>query len=559
MRLREAPSSARSTLVEMVRADEDLTIQPQDKAGEELCLLVVGEDTVQSYRLPSRGEITVGRAEGVGLRIREAWISRQHAILHVGEKLRLEDKGSANGTRVHDRRLKPGEVVQIAIGDVIELGSTTLVVARARGGMPPRRVRSKSHFEERLAEECATAVRLQLGFAVLRVRTEATAGTSHHDQVHAAVVSATRAIDVLTVGEPGEYTILLARTTNLEAAAVVSKIGHPLRARGVRVEIGVASCPQDGRDPESLLSAAKARTRLWEAASSSDVGAPLGRDEKMLQVHALLSRIAAAPANVLLIGETGVGKGVLARQIHALSSRAAGPFFSLNCSALSEDILSRELDAKAEGVLVAARGGTLFLEEVSELSPILQRKLLTTVQDRTLDVRFVSATVRDIKGTFDETLFGLLKGAELSVPPLRERVGDIEELAREFVAHACRAAGRQQVPRISREALAILRGYAWPGNVRELRNVIVRAVVLAVGENLSLEHLPREKLETAVPAPGTHLRTELEDVERKRILAILEQCGGNQSRAAKLLGISRNTLISRLNAYGVVRPRGGGV
>jgi DNA-binding NtrC family response regulator len=106
--------------------------------------------------------------------------------------------------------------------------------------------------------------------------------------------------------------------------------------------------------------------------------------------------------------------------------------------------------------------------------------------------------------------------------------------------------------------MALLRRYQWPGNVRELRNVMARAALLATGDALGVEHLPREKLEAQLPAPGTHLRTELEEVERRRILSILERCGGNQSRAAKLLGISRNTLIARLNAYGVARPRGGG-
>ncbi len=544
----------------MVRPDDDSTVAPPAQAASDLSLLVVSDDTAQSYRLPSRGEITVGRGEGVSLRIREPWISRRHAALHVAETLSVEDLGSANGTRVRDVRLVPGERVVVTVGEVIELGSTTLVVTRTRAGMPPRRVRSKSHFDERLAEECASSGKNQLGFAVVRVSVE----SAFHEPAHVALLCATRASDLLTIESPGKFTVLLSRTTRLEADAVVDKIGHLLHARGVRVTIGNASGTGGVEEPHALLAAASAGARPWSPARGDLAGASAPKGERMLQVHALLARIAAGQGHVLLLGETGAGKGALARRIHALSPRAAAPFLAIDCAALAEDVVVHELFRGAQGgMLQAARGATLFLEEVGALSLPVQDMLLREIDEPSHTARIIASTARHLpeevlRGTFREALLARLKGAELSVPPLRDRGSDLEELAREFIARACRSAGRETPPELTNEALALLLRYSWPGNVRELRNVIARAVVTATGHVIGPEHLPREKLEATVPAPGTHLRTELEEIERKRILSILERCGGNQSRTAKLLGISRNTLIARLNAYGVERPRGGG-
>jgi transcriptional regulator with GAF, ATPase, and Fis domain len=309
----------------------------------------------------------------------------------------------------------------------------------------------------------------------------------------------------------------------------------------------------------------------------------------------LLERIAGASINVLLLGETGVGKEVVAEWLHRLSPRSARPLLKLNCAALSEPLLESELFGHERGaftgahqakpgLLESARGGTVFLDEVGELSAATQSKLLRVLEERKarrvgalrlvpIDVRFVAATNRDLEadarnGQFRRDLYFRLSGISLVIPPLRERVGEIEALARAFVAATCRESHRGREPSLSPAAIAALTAYAWPGNVRELRNVIERAVLLSVGDTIELEHLPQEQLRGALVLPwhagpgvpasapaSIPAATGPAGGERERIVKALADCAGNQTRAAKLLGMSRRTLTARLGALALPRPR----
>ncbi|MFT3765039.1 MAG: sigma 54-interacting transcriptional regulator [Minicystis sp.] len=292
------------------------------------------------------------------------------------------------------------------------------------------------------------------------------------------------------------------------------------------------------------------------------------------------ARLAArSPISVLILGETGAGKEVLARAIHDASPRAGKPFLGLNCAALSETLLESELfghekgaftgavQARA-GLLESADGGTVFLDEVGELGASIQVKLLRVIElrevirvggraPRRVDVRFVSATNRDLeaeaaRGAFRQDLFFRLDGITLTVPPLRERVPEIAPLCRAFLARACQEMDRPRVPALSDEAVAALERYAWPGNVRELRNVIDRAVVLCTGDRIDLDQLPPKIRAGAAPRPPAG---ESPAGERARILAALEACLWNQTRAAEMLGVSRRTLINRIEEHGIPRPR----
>jgi DNA-binding NtrC family response regulator len=242
------------------------------------------------------------------------------------------------------------------------------------------------------------------------------------------------------------------------------------------------------------------------------------------------------------------------------------------------------------GLLESAHTGTVFLDEVGEMSLATQARLLRVLEERqvmrigalrprTIDVRFVAATNRELeqevlRGAFREDLYFRLSGMPLRVPPLRERTAEIEPLARVLVAQACERAGRE-APDIAGDALAALRGHAWPGNVRELRNAMERALLLCGRGPIKREHLPFDATgatgtSTVPPAPPTspdvdgtgvlpavHLRDGVESAERQLIAQALERCAGNQTQAAKLLGISRRTLVSRLGEYGLPRPRKG--
>ena len=316
------------------------------------------------------------------------------------------------------------------------------------------------------------------------------------------------------------------------------------------------------------------------APASDDAG-----DSEMDRVHRLLRRVARGTISVLIQGETGVGKEVAAERVHQLSPRAGKPFLRLNCGGFTESLLESELFGHEKGaftgavalklgLLENADGGTVFLDEIGELPPALQVKLLRVLENRqvqrvgaltprTIDVRFVSATHRDLeaeiaRGGFREDLYYRIAGVAVVVPPLRERAAELVALARRF------AGGTPITP----AALAALEAHTWPGNIRELRNVIERAVLLAEGAAVEPEHLPIDKMQgraaagrartdSAAPAPaaaGT-LRDEVDEVERRRILAALEEHAGNQTRAARQLGISRNTLAARLEQFGIPRPR----
>jgi DNA-binding NtrC family response regulator len=309
----------------------------------------------------------------------------------------------------------------------------------------------------------------------------------------------------------------------------------------------------------------------------------------MLRIQQLAERAAVGTINVLITGETGVGKELLAETVHRLSPRRRGPYVCLNCAALSETLLESELFGHERGaftgavqakpgLMETAHGGTLFMDEVGELPLTTQAKLLRvletrevarlgSVKPRKIDVRFLAATNRDLeaevtRGAFRRDLYFRFNGITLTIPPLRARVGEIRRLAETFVQQICRELGRPE-PGIPAKVLALLEGYSWPGNIRELKNVMERAVLLCTGPFIDTEHLPMDKLGASVsspssggvsgPAPDSQAGAVPD--ERQRILDALASCAGNQSRAAKLLGIPRRTFVSRLDQYKVARPK----
>ena len=317
-------------------------------------------------------------------------------------------------------------------------------------------------------------------------------------------------------------------------------------------------------------------------------------DPAMIELHGLVDRVAAGAINVLLLGETGVGKEIFAEAVHQRSHRAAGPFVKINCAAFTETLIESELFghergaftgavSQRVGILESAEGGTVFLDEVGELPAVIQAKLLRVLEERQVrrvgavrpkpfDARIVAATNRDLDaeiaaGRFRSDLFFRLNGFTLVIPPLRERRSEVEALTRRFIVEAAARNGTPP-PALTREALDALRAHPWPGNIRELRNVIERAVLLAGGGALLPAHLPMKPASAtsgthptpaaSAPAPAaSSLRDAVVSAERQRILDALAQAGGNQTKAAELLGIGRRTLIDKLEQYHLPRPRKG--
>ena len=311
----------------------------------------------------------------------------------------------------------------------------------------------------------------------------------------------------------------------------------------------------------------------------STEGRPIGASRVFTDVLALAETVAPTESTVLLSGESGTGKEVLAQYIHRLSDRADQPFFSINCGALPESLLESELFGHLkgsftgavkdkDGLLVAANGGTFFLDEIGEMSAATQVKLLRAIQERevipvgstearAVDVRIIAATNRDLeeeirKGTFRSDLYYRLNVIQLRLPPLRERRDDVELLARHFLERLARREGGE-ARTLSEEVLQLLREYDWPGNVRELENALERAAVVA-GGGIEAHHLPdrvRERPEVRLVEDATPPNPTMEVVERAYIHWVLQAEGGNKTRAAEVLGIDPSTLYRKLNRYGL--------
>src|SRR2546423_683782 len=312
---------------------------------------------------------------------------------------------------------------------------------------------------------------------------------------------------------------------------------------------------------------------------------PIGISRLFLEVKQLAKQVAPTESTVLIQGESGTGKEVIARYIHELSARSEGPFLSINCGALPESLLESELFGHVkgsftgavrdkQGLFAAARGGTFFLDEIGEMAPATQVKLLRVLQEREaipvggteaipVDVRVVAATNRDLeddikRGRFRSDLYYRLNVIAIELPPLRSRREDIPIFVKAFLERIAQEHGLEP-KQLSPQAQEVIMAYDWPGNVRELENALERAAVLTKGETLELATLP-EKLSERRAEPlvseRVHPNPTLEVIERAYITWVLQSEGGTTTRAAEVLGIDPSTLYRKLSRYDG-EPEGG--
>ena len=326
------------------------------------------------------------------------------------------------------------------------------------------------------------------------------------------------------------------------------------------------------------------RRRLAALAPGTDM---IGSGPAMQQVFELVKKVAPSTASVVISGQSGTGKEVVARAIHNLSPRKEKPFVALNCSAIPATLIESELfgyergaftgaDQRRMGNFELAHNGTLFLDEISELSLELQAKFLRVLEERKfrrlggraeveVDVRVICATNRDLKeqierGRFREDLYFRLHVFTIGLPPLRERREDVPLLVHHFIEKFNAETGKR-VQGVSPAAMATLQGYGWPGNIRELRNTLERAMILVDGDVIGEEQLPPDMQSSRPEAAMLRvpLGVPLEQVEKDFILASLQKNGGNKARTAEVLGISEKTLYNKLNRWAAeARERGAG-
>jgi DNA-binding NtrC family response regulator len=332
-------------------------------------------------------------------------------------------------------------------------------------------------------------------------------------------------------------------------------------------------------EPEVLIARVHqllARRPAPDGGSEDPPDGLVGRSPAMREVYRAIRQVAPTEATVLIAGETGTGKELVARAIHQLSPRSARPFVAVNCAALAEGVLESELFGHVRGAFTgavadriglfrSAEGGTLFLDEIGDVSPAVQRRLLRVLQEREIipvgsstprhvDVRIIAATHRDLSaevkaGRFRDDLLYRVDVFRIPLPPLRERPGDVPLLVQHFLGAVGRARGNG-APTCSPLALRMLEAYDWPGNVRELVSALESALIRAGDRAVEPIHL-REEVRAAVGSGGRFTSQDTPEQEARRIRAALEQSDGVRSRAASLLGMGRTTLWRKMRQYGI--------
>ncbi|MCU1237981.1 MAG: sigma54 specific transcriptional regulator, Fis family [Candidatus Solibacter sp.] len=534
--------------------------------------LIVVSGAHAGTRFPlGKAEFTIGRAANSSLPLDGAGIALEHcAVCPAGGGYRLVDRHSGAGTYVNGLRVTDHA---LAADDEISIGETTLI------------------FREAQAERESDARHTLLQACGLLFLFRALASARDEQRRHAFDGQLLALLQGVLPCSGGA--ILLGHDEAALRAAIAdpaSTAAVPIWAHGKPAGLLLASFP-----PEELVNLAQHQDTLGAIATIAAAAFETERDVEHLRtensllrerlsvtepgiagesiaIHkllALVARVAPQDASVLILGESGVGKELVARALHRLSPRVQRPFVAINCAALTETLLESELFghekgaftgavAQKKGKLEMAEGGTIFLDEIGELAPPLQAKLLRVLQQREfervggthtwkLDVRLVAATNRDLaaevqRGGFREDLYHRLNVVALRVPALRERPGDILHLARYFLDRAASRCGRA-IRGFSPEAEACLMAYTWPGNVRELENAVERAVVLGESEWIQPEDLPDTVLDSgAVVRPPGALQTSVVDTKRQSILTAWRQAGGDHERTAELLHIHPNSL-----------------
>ena len=585
-----APCTGATPSDHVVRGVED-----EATAAERRHLLVFSGSSSRMVPLPVSGALVIGRSETADVRIDHGAVSRRHARLVLdGEAVSIFDLGSHNGTYVNKVKIAGRRLLQP--NDVITIQDTTLVFHATSTAAPSPAMLEMTALRQRIEDELERTVQCERLFSLLCFVGPAVADRAAAQR---AVVAQLRRVDGVAWSSEGALYVLLPEAGVEQAVAVATRIQSRLERGALR--IGHVTCPDDGYDSDALIARARdapmaARSGkiagLEHAAKPLNIGAQrvIVADPIVQRLYALIERLAPVGLPVLVTGETGSGKDLVATAIHARSPRANKQLVSLNCAALHESLVESELFghekgafsgaiASRAGVIEAASGSTLFLDEIGELAPRIQAKLLRVleshrvtrvgdVRERDVDDRFVAATNRDLEadvaaGRFRRDLFFRLSAATLHLPPLRQRPRELPLLATAFLDEACHRNGRGAM-RIAEDAMAVLLAHSWPGNVRELKNLMQYVAAALSGDVLRADHLgerlgrlraepeprPAPREPTTLPQ-FRPLADELRELEITRIREAIEATGGNQTRAAGLLAMPVRTFFEKAKQYGL--------
>jgi DNA-binding NtrC family response regulator len=576
--------------------------------GRRLSLMVYHRDGVDVLPLIDSNPIVIGRAAPSTLTPRSRRLSRQHARFELfGEEVMVTDLESTNGTFMNGDRIRGRH--PMGPGDEVVMGSVSVTVNMLsdveRGGGA---LASHEKFLVLLDEELVQAKVALRPVSVLMVR------SADPDLGPSQWVSQLREIlgGEIQFGLYAQDTVELILPKSMDEAVVVGRQITDPEGGEINLLCGIASYPEHGTTADNLNAAVRtavlranphAPNQIYSSgivwASEDDAEGPVVRDVRMLAVYETIDRVAKSSISVVIHGETGVGKEVVARAIHDRSDRAHGPLRCINCGAIPATLLESVLfghergsftgaDRQSHGVFEESDGGTLLLDEIGELSAQAQVALLRVLETKrisrvgstrevSVDVRVLAATHRDLEGmcelgTFRWDLLYRLNTITVEIPPLRERPADIRPLVMRFI-HEANVMNGRFARGVTPDAMMLLETYSWPGNVRELRNCIDRAVVVAAGEVVTVDELPmrvrahadelaRQAARTidvsrsAWPFRGKNtsdstldLKERVHEFEIALIKGALRACHGNQTSAAQLLRIPRRTLVYKLRAH----------
>jgi len=572
---------------------QDTLARARQAAGPRASLVVYHQESVKVVPIAVGPGLVIGRAWPSDVVVEDPNISRQHArFTRIPEGVRVEDLSSTNGTHLAGERISE---VLLGPGGTVTMGSVTVSV-NLRSASSPRLegIEGYEQFYAHLSEELVRSRAFHRPVALLMIK--ALGSDEHHVSRWAPRLRNTlRPVDRMALYGETAVVVLLVETDRDRARTVAAALvegdrdGEPTLVCGIAARAASAGKLVDRARSLARSATAARRTLIDDDEANTAARPPLFASAKMIALRELVERVAGAQFPVLIHGETGSGKEVIARAVHQASPRREAPMRCLNCGAMAESLVESTLfghekgaftgaDQRRPGVFEQAHGGTLFLDEIGELRQGAQTALLRVLETGRLtrvggteeiavDVRLVAATHCDLEamveqGTFRQDLLFRLNTITLVVPPLRERPEDLEALVTRFLEEASRESGGR-VDHLSSVAFDAMRGYDWPGNVRELRNVIERAVVICAGSTIGLDDLPeRVRRPSALSSPPPQLADpELSDdadfkervrsYETQLILDALQRTAGNQTHAAKLLRMPLRTLVHKIRSYGI--------
>ena len=542
-------------------------------------LVLYHRDGAMVAQLDKGKSLVVGRAAPSDVEIHDLGLSRQHARFTWDDHgIWVEDLQSTNGTKKNGEKVKRAKVApgdEIAVGPVmVSVHVMSSIDDELRG------FDGHDRFVAALADELTRARTFERPLALVMVK-----GTKdgHVSRWASRLRARLRPVDRVGIYGPSSVLVSLPEASS----ELVRALAEDLTGGDPPLQCNAVMFPADGGSVDELIAAVQS-SRGDRKSAPIDTSGIIVKNAAMKEVMATVKRLAQSTIGVLIHGETGSGKEVIAQAIHDGGPRKKAPLRAINCAAIPQTLLESVLfgheqgaftgaDKATGGIFEQANGGTVFLDEIGELQPSAQAALLRVLETKRVmrvgghkeievDVRVIAATHRDLEamvaaGRFREDLLYRLNTMTLRIPPLRERVDEVKPLAERFLKEASSKAGTA-VKSIDAKALEALEAYSWPGNVRELRNVIERAVVLAEGKAIQLADLT-EKVRGGARAPAqvepeavedqgsADYRERVRKFETELIIRALHKANGNQTEAAKALNLPLRTLVHKIQTYGI--------